>query len=63
MDQKLCVRISLQHMIKPCFVMLELSRFALVIGQAQDVKLTRVERGSELLAMVVAIDQILFFAV
>ena len=55
MDQKLRVRISLQRVIKPFFVMLELSRFALVIGQAQKIKLLRVDRGSELLALVGAL--------
>ena len=35
--------------------MLELSRFALVIGQAQKIKLLRVDRGSELLALVGAL--------
>ena len=34
--KKLRVWISRQHVIKPFLVMLELSRFALVIGQAQD---------------------------
>ena len=52
MDQKLCVWISLQRVIKPFFVMLELSRFALEIGQAQEIKSFRVEQALEFLAMV-----------